>query len=85
MEEGEERLKELEDGENSQTAVFWTGHGCCSHELTAAVVTCTRFAHDGVHQHSSTDRGGMGEAPLWAEEPLARDGCWGGGIIFLQW
>lgn len=38
VEEGEERMEELEDGENSQMAVFWTGHGCCSHELTAAVV-----------------------------------------------
>jgi hypothetical protein len=40
--EEEERMEEPEDGRVLRDAAFWTGCGCRSHEIPAAVVTSAR-------------------------------------------
>lgn len=65
--------EEQKDGENSAEVCFLHRTWSHSHKLTAAMVTCTQCAQDGVHQHSRMDRGGI--SPLLGKGLVASNGC----------
>lgn len=50
LEEGLERIQAPEFREECRkTIIFWIWHGHCYHELTAAVLICTKFTHGWSH------------------------------------
>lgn len=56
----------------------------CTHEATAAVITCTRSAHEPASQNSSTDEGGAHRPPTIAKETFAVYRYGGRGVFFVQ-
>lgn len=51
MEQGAESTGATGWGEVPRNADFWTWHRCLTHELTAAVVACTRPEQDETSQN----------------------------------
>lgn len=73
--------------------LLWEWHACCTYQLTAVMMTCTRYIADQASQYSNRDELRTHEALPLAEELLAADGCWSffvecvvsGRLTVFQW
>lgn len=66
-------------------ALIWIVRVRCTHELIAAVVTCTRLVQDRAHHRSGMDAGVSQEGLAPAEELLLVTACCGRRDYFIQW
>lgn len=79
MEGRKDRIKESEDREmgSKKMSSRHDNRSCCTHELTVAVVICTRLGQPTFYYCGARD------APFLSEALLAINSCWERGVIFL--